>query len=228
MPLAAATQTGSTTLTILGWIGLALAFASALVICWDIFARGHRQPMGIMDAVYPITALYFGPLAVWAYFRYGSSTEDRWAISRGTSHCGAGCTLGDIVGEWIVYLTAWTIPIFAGEAANSLTAMYVADFALAWTFGIGFQYFSIVPMRDDVSGWRGVWLAIKADTLSIIAFQLGLFGFMALYHLVLWQPPLTVASPGYWLMMQIGMIVGFATAWPMNAWLIRRRWKEKM
>jgi hypothetical protein len=47
-------------------------------------------------------------------------------------------------------------------------------------------------MRDDVGRLRGVWLAIKADTLSIVAFQLGLFGYMALYHLVLWQPPLTV------------------------------------
>jgi hypothetical protein len=39
--------------------------------------------------------------------------------------------------------------------------------------------------------------------LSIVAFQLGLFGFTALYHLVLWKPPLTVASPTYWCMMQI-------------------------
>jgi hypothetical protein len=77
-------------------------------------------------------------------------------------------------------------------------------------------------MRDDVGRLRGVWLAIKADTLSIVAFQLGLFGYMALYHLVLWQPPLTLASSGYWLMMQIGLIIGYFTAWPMNAWLIRR------
>ena len=29
-------------------------------------------------------------------------------------------------------------------------------------------------------------------------------------------------------MMQIGMIVGFFTAWPVNAWLIRKGWKERM
>lgn len=258
-PLAAVTQTGSTALTVVGWVGLGVGFASAAAICWDIFVRGHRQHMAVMNAVYPLTALYFGPVAAWFYFRRGvrmspqwarehgidmdqmTSSEEEdppgllsfakknwWPISKGTSHCGAGCTLGDICGEWIVYLTAWSIPIFASEAANSLMAMYVADFALAWTFGIAFQYFSIVPMREDVSGVSGVWLAIKADTLSIVAFQVGLFGFMALYHLVLWQPPLTVASSGYWLMMQIGMIVGYFTSWPMNAWLIRRGWKEKM
>ncbi|MHB1568375.1 MAG: DUF4396 domain-containing protein [Solirubrobacteraceae bacterium] len=31
-----------------------------------------------------------------------------------------------------------------------------------------------------------------------------------------------------WFMMQIGMIIGFFTAWPVNAWLIRKGWKEKM
>jgi hypothetical protein len=32
-------------------------------------------------------------------------------------------------------------------------------------------------------------------------------------HLVFWQPPLSVARPTYWFMMQIGMIAGFFTAW---------------
>jgi hypothetical protein len=106
--------------------------------------------------------------------------------------------------------------------------MFAADFALAWSFGIAFQYFSIVPMREEVGELEGVWAAIKADTFSIVAFQVGLFGYMALYHLVLWQPPLTTAGPTYWMMMQVGMIAGFFTAWPVNAWLIRKGWKERM
>jgi len=222
------TQTGSTAWIVVGWTALAVAFASAGAILWDIVVRGRRQEMAVMNWVWPITALYWGPVAAWFYFRRSRERGDWWAVAKGVSHCGAGCTLGDIAGEWIVYLTAWTIPLFANEAANSLMAMYVADFVLAWTLGIVFQYFSIVPMREDVGRLEGVWLAIKADTLSIVAFQVGLFGYMALYHLVLWQPPLTVASPTYWFMMQIGMIIGFFTAWPVNVWLIRRGWKEKM
>ena len=35
-------------------------------------------------------------------------------------------------------------------------------------------------------------------------------------------------SPVYWFMMQIGMVVGFATSFPMNWWLIKRGLKEKM
>ncbi|HWC81729.1 MAG TPA: DUF4396 domain-containing protein [Pseudonocardiaceae bacterium] len=32
----------------------------------------------------------------------------------------------------------------------------------------------------------------------------------------------------YWFLMQIGMIAGFFTAWPVNVWLIRRGIKEAM
>ena len=237
------TQVGSTTWIVIGWIALAIGFACACVIAWDIVVGRHRQQMAIMNAVWPITALYFGPVAVWFYFRRGRRTSHRWArehgdaeadaprwwsTAMGVSHCGAGCTVGDIVGEWIIYLTAWTIAIFASHAANSLMAMYVADFVLAWSFGIVFQYFSIVPMREEIGRAAGIWQAVKADTLSIVAFQIGLFGFMALVHLVFWQPPLSVASPVYWLMMQIGMVVGYFTAWPANVWLVERGVKERM
>lgn len=226
-PVAVVTQTGSTLLTVVGWCALGVAFLSTAVILVRI-ARGDREEMAVMNWVWPITALYWGPVAVWAHGRRGRLRGRRWSVAKGVSHCGAGCTLGDIAGEWIVYLTAWTIPLFAADAANMLMAAFAADFVLAWSFGIVFQYFSIVPMRDDLGPLAGVVAAIKADTLSIVAFQVGLFGFMALYHLVLFRPPLTVASPGYWLMMQIGMIVGFFTAWPVNAWLIRRGIKEPM
>jgi hypothetical protein len=202
------------------------------VIVVDI-VRGRRQPMAIMNVVWPVTALYWGPVALWFYRRRGRSTSEDdqprwWTISKATSHCGAGCTLGDIVGEWVVFRLGLTIGAFSAHKANVLMADFALDFALAWSFGIVFQYFSIVPMRDDVGPLRGIWVAIKADTLSIVSFQVGLFGYMALYHLVLWNPPLSVASPVYWWQMQIGMIVGFFTAWPLNHWLIARGWKEEM
>lgn len=103
---------------------------------------------------------------------------------KGVAHCGAGCTLGDIIGEWLVFTIGWTIPIFGYFAANELVPMFIADFTFAWLLGIGFQYFAIVPMREEIGRLEGIWEAIKADTLSIVAFQAGLFAFMAFYHLV--------------------------------------------
>jgi hypothetical protein len=54
---------------LLAWV--ALGFASALAVGYDILARGYRQRMGMMDAVWPITALYFGPMSIWGYLRLG-------------------------------------------------------------------------------------------------------------------------------------------------------------
>ncbi len=52
-------------------VSLVLAGICTLWIALDIFAAGHRQKMWIMDVVWPITALYAGPLAVLAYYRVG-------------------------------------------------------------------------------------------------------------------------------------------------------------
>ncbi len=92
-----------------------------------------------------------------------------------------------------------------------------------------FQYFAIAPMRG--LGLReGLKAAAKADVLSLTAFEVGLFGWMALMAFVFYPAPhhLHPDTPVYWFLMQIGMIIGFATAWPANVWLIRRGIKEAM
>ncbi len=245
-------------LMIVSWIALGLGLASALAILVDEFVLGRRQHMAVMNLVHPITALYWGPVWLSAYFRHGRKSshaflhqeaarlKDRpgeveelkrkgqstdaedvrpWYVGNAVSHCGAGCTLGDIGGEWILFA------VFASPTLG-ITGTYgweiIADFILAWTLGIAFQYFTIVPMRDDVGKLQGVWQAMKVDTLSILAFQVGLFGWMAISHFVLFSPPLKVDTASHWFMMQVGMILGYLTAWPVNRWLVRRGIKEKM
>jgi hypothetical protein len=52
---------------------------------------------------------------------------------------------------------------------------------------------------------------------------------MALVYFVLFPSPhLTAFDPRYWLMMQIGMVCGFATSFPMNWLLLRAGLKEAM
>jgi hypothetical protein len=124
-------------LHIVAIVSLSLAFCSAGAIAVDIL-RGRRQPMAVMNFVWPITALYFGPLALWAYWRLsrmssGASGNDHshrrpsgkpfWqSVFVGSTHCGAGCVLGDITGEWVVFATGLLV-------ANSwLLADYTLDF----------------------------------------------------------------------------------------------------
>ncbi|WP_345414661.1 DUF4396 domain-containing protein [Actinomycetospora chlora] len=72
--------------------------------------------------------------------------------------------------------------------------------------------------------------ATEADVLSLTAFEVGLFAWMAIMAFVLVPEPhsLRPDTAAYWFLMQIGMVIGFATAWPANAWLIRRGTKEAM
>ena len=64
-----------TWLTVVAWIYLAVCFCCAAVIAYDIFINGRRQAMGVMEAVFPITALYFGPLALAFYWRWGRAAD---------------------------------------------------------------------------------------------------------------------------------------------------------
>jgi hypothetical protein len=223
-------------LTVVAWISLASAFACAGLIVADVFLRGHRQHLWIMEVVWPLTALYSGPLGLLAYRRWGRTSSRRvphaaghkprygLRVSVGVSdtHCGAGCALGDVIGEWALFALGTTI------AGITLWPEYLADFALALVFGIAFQYFAIVPMRH-LRVREGVVAALKSDTLSVVTFEVGLFGWMALMFFVFFaHPQLRQDQAAYWFLMQIGMMLGFVTSYPANAWLIKRGIKEAM
>ena len=234
-------RVASTWFELVAWAALGLGFASALVIVVDILVLGNRQHMAIMDLAFPLTALYMGPIALWAYFArgrrmsrkrmhmhggqiHGNEPRDSlWQVSLSDSHCGAGCVLGDIGGEWAVWATGWMI----GSTAT-LGPEYILDLPLAWTFGILFQYFVIAPIRGQVGQLAPLGDAIRSDTLSVLSFEVGLFGWMALVQEVIWQPSLPIDSSSWWFMMQVGMLIGFVTSWPVNRWLLRHGIKEPM
>ncbi|MGH9344680.1 MAG: DUF4396 domain-containing protein, partial [Terriglobia bacterium] len=188
----------------LAWASLSLAFLCALTIVIDY--TWHRQKMWIMYVVWPVTALYFGPLALAVYYKArqpkaGQSDKEPTPlqITAGVYHCGAGCTLGDIAGSWVVFLLGWT---FAGAAFQT---ELVIDFIFAFVLGIFFQYFTIAPMRGLGFGKR-IIAALRADTLSLIAFEIGLFAWMALSRFAIYRAEIHPTSPVHWFMMQIGMI----------------------
>src|SRR5580700_2819753 len=58
-------------LTVLAWLYLSVCFCCAGIIACDIAFNHRRQPMGVMNFVFPITALYFGPFALALYWRWG-------------------------------------------------------------------------------------------------------------------------------------------------------------
>ncbi|MEJ2375649.1 MAG: DUF4396 domain-containing protein [Pseudolabrys sp.] len=231
---------------------LALGAVCTLIVLADV--RRHPQHMGIMNLVWPVVALFAGPIALWGYFSYGRLTThakmkaamDKGEtppskqltpfpimVGKGAAHCGAGCTLGDICAEWLVFV-APAIAVWFGYQSifpDKIFASWIVDYIFAYAFGIVFQYFTIAPMRG-FGLWDGIAAAVKADTLSLTAWQVGMYGFMALAYFyffrVLLGVELETNTPEFWFMMQIAMLCGFATSYPVNWWLIRAGLKEKM
>ena len=105
------------------------------------------------------------------------------------------------------------------------------DFILAFGIGVGFQYFTIKPMRD-LSVRDGILQALKADVASISAWQVGMYGLMAIIQFLAFRPMFggtaEVNTPEFWFAMQAAMLAGFCTAYPVNWLLIRAGVKEKM
>lgn len=221
-------------------ISLVVAGICFLIIVWDLVS-GNKQKMWIMNLVWPITALYAGPLALIGYFKAGRLSTSKkmeehekgggqspgmqkpfWQKAAvGSTHCGAGCSLGDLVAEWVLF--ASPIVIFG----NKMFGEWLLDFVLAYLFGIAFQYFSIKPMKD-LSPREGLWAAIKADTLSLTAWQAGMYGWMAISMFLIFKHEIPQNDPVFWFLMQIAMLTGFLTSYPVNWWLITKGIKEAM
>jgi Domain of unknown function (DUF4396) len=206
------------------WAALAAGIGCCVLIAADIIA-GRRQRMWIMNVVWPITGLWAGPLGAWAYFRYGRPPQSEQpfpvAVGKATTHCGAGCTLGDILAA----LLSAILPL--SLFGHRIFGDWVYAFGFAYLLGVAFQYFTIKPMRD-VSAGQGLLLAVKADTLSLVAWQVGMYGWMATARFALVGHELDKSTPLFWVMMQVAMCVGFATAYPVNWWLVQRGIKERM
>ncbi|MBE7209903.1 MAG: DUF4396 domain-containing protein [Gluconacetobacter diazotrophicus] len=212
-----------------------LSIASALLVLGDILVLRRRQPMAIMDAVWPLTMLYWGPPGLVFYGWFGRAparpasghggdhdhgNEPMWqATFNGATHCGAGCALGDFLGDWLAFGAG--LALFG----SPLVAELLLAFCLAYAFGILFQFFSVAPMRG--LGLRdGLVAAARIDTLSLLAYEVGMFAAMVARARAF--PHLAPTTWTYWLLMQAAMVLGFATTYPINWWLVARGIKEKM
>ena len=103
------------------WLSLGVGFLCAVII--TAHEIKDPQKMGVMNLVWPLTALYLSVFGLFAYFRFGvPMTKPHGHYSGGSqmdmgqkasptlveaavsaTHCGAGCVLGDIVSEFAVY-----------------------------------------------------------------------------------------------------------------------------
>jgi hypothetical protein len=211
---------------------------ATIYIAHDILKKRHMQRMPIMNVVWPVTVFYLFPLDLWTGWHLGhtysrtsridqqhlaksheyvSNNKDGrpfWeSIFVSATHCGAGCTIGDIISTWFIFIGS--IAIFG----PILVTVFILDFTFAWFLGVIFQYLAISEMRN-VSLKEGLVDSIKADTLSLAAFEIAIFRWMAIVAAVIfgstWHANPT--EPVFWFMMQVVMTIDFFTSYPANIW----------
>ena len=136
-------------LQVLTYIYFFGSIIAAIYIAYDILKKRHMQKMPIMNVVWPVTVFYLFPLGLWAYWHLGhtysrnSSTGQHhlvksheynsnktsrsfWeSIFVSATHCGAGCTIGDIISTWLIFIGA--IVIFG----SILITAFILDFTFA-------------------------------------------------------------------------------------------------
>jgi hypothetical protein len=198
----------------------------------------HPQKMAVMNVVWPTVALFGHVFLIALYLRYGRANARRaspaWVgVAKSTLHCGAGCSLGDLAAEWLAFI-APTFAVALGWGTlfvEKTFAIWILDFAFAFGLGVLFQYLAIRPMRK-LTATQALVAALKADTLSLIAWQAGMYTVMGVAQFVFFphisgrEAP--VDGPEFWFTMQVAMLAGFLTSYPVNWWLIDRQIKEAM
>lgn len=154
----------------------------------------------------------------------GMKGRPRWqSVVLSTLHCGVGCTLADIVGEWFLFF----VPVAIG--GSILAGTWVVDYLLALAFGIGFQYAAIRGMERTLPRGEAIRRAAKADILSLTAWQAGMYGWMAVAIFALNDgEAMPRTSFVFWFSMQVAMACGFLVALPVNILLIRAGIKKGM
>ena len=228
-------------LQIISIVSLSIGGLCALLIAIDIITV-NKQKMMIMNFVYPITGLYGSVFALLFYFTIGrkasvkkdkhSENGDKYAMHQvkkpfwqsvaiGALHCGSGCAIGDILAETSLLFVP--VVIFGSSLAGSWTI----DYVFAFVIGIIFQYYALKPMKN-LSPGKTLKAALKADSLSLTSWQIGMYGWMAISFFLIFHRKIPTTEPLFWFMMQIAMLLGFATAYPTNWWLVKKGIKEAM
>ncbi len=215
-------------LTAVSWAYVGLALLCAAAILYDLYGRGYRQRVRVMEAVWLITALYFGPLGLLLYYRWGRPRSERWqkeqgsvpekslpvAAATGGTPGGAASAIGHVIGVPLVVFSGLTI---AGQA---LWVMILVIAVIATVLLFAFEYFfSTVPARG-LSSSEGLGVALLIAFVTVLAFDVGMGGWMLVMHFLLFMPPLTDVT--FLFLMQVGLILGFLTGYPAVLWLVRR------
>lgn len=202
-------------LTTLSWVWIAVAVMSSAAIVRDI-RRGRQQPDAAMTYVWPLAALYLGPLAWPVYRRFGRIPDDSPAARMVRSGLPGGVSSGLAHVVAVPFVVATGLTLFGLD----MWAM-VAIITVLATGGIFLFEYIVFTERDlRVPGFAGMRPALMIAVLAVVAFDVGMLGWMLVLHHTENMP--AAGDIRFTFLMQVGLVLGTITALPAMRLLIAR------
>jgi hypothetical protein len=206
------------------WTWFALAAASTAYVAWDNFIAGNPEET-VMKWGWVLITLYMGPVALALYVladkeprpgEHERFIRPLWKQGVGsTVHCVAGDATGIITAA--VITSALGLPMWL-----DLIVEYVAG------FGFGLFIFQALFMKGMMGGSYLVALrrSFVPEWLSMNMMAAGMFPVMILLMMGRDMRAMQPTEPLFWAVMSLGVIVGFATAYPVNVWMVAKNLKH--
>jgi hypothetical protein len=202
----------------------ALAALSTAYVAWDNFVRQNPEET-VMKWGWVLITLYMGPLAMALYVladkepapgRHEEFIRPLWKQGTGsTVHCIAGDATGIITAAAIT--AALGLPMWLD---------FIVEYAAGFAFGL--LIFQSLFMKDMLGGSYigAVRATFVPEWLSMNMMAAGMFPTMALLMMGRDMRAMEPTEPLFWAVMSVGAIVGFATAYPVNVWMVARNMKH--
>ena len=206
---------------VLAW--LLLAFLSAVYVGVDQF-RNNPEP-AVMKWGFILVTLYMGPIGLLLYVMadkepapgtHEDFTKPLWKQGVGsTIHCVAGDATGIIVAAVITALLG--LPMWL-----DLIIEYLAGFAF------GLFIFQALFMQRIMGGsyLQNVRKSFMPEFISMNAMMAGMAPTMTLLMMGRDMRAMQPTEPLFWVVMSLGVVVGYAAAYPVNVWLVSRNLKH--
>jgi hypothetical protein len=206
------------------YVWFALAGLSTAYVVWDQFV-GKNPEETVMKWGWVLITLYMGPVALALYVlsdkepRPGEHEEfirPLWKQGVGsTVHCVAGDATGIITAA--VITAALGLPMWI-----DLIVEYTAGFAF------GLFIFQALFMKGMMGGTypRAVRNSFIPEWFSMNMMAAGMFPVMIFLMMGRDMRAMEPTEPLFWGVMSLGVIVGFATAYPVNIWMVSKNLKH--
>ncbi|HXH80337.1 DUF4396 domain-containing protein [Nocardioides sp.] len=211
-------------LTPVAWTFLTLSVLSAAFIAADIYLGRRRHTSVANELVWIASGLYLGPFAIAFYLSRGRTSTSSAPAGESTGKPadtavallpgGGASAVAHLVAVPFVVAVGWTI------AGLAMWPMIILIAVLVVIMVAVYERVASSEPRPGHAHRLSVGAAIGAAVITVVAFDIGMVGWMLLLHFNNAMPAVTEST--FWFLMQLGVLVGLLTGYPAVKWLLSR------